>query len=114
MATETVKDVAGIGVAPEVRQTLEELQKAYFLTIGGAFKACVALAIAKNLSLVEPTKVERTWQTGGAFSDVMDLVAWKFDSDRPAKMVEALGHTGLVHVREQVRAGASFTTIFGF
>jgi hypothetical protein len=112
MNDESTKDAAGIGVSAETRSTLEELASMHFITIGSAFKACVALAIAMDWEVDFPKRVERTWQTGGAFADVLDLVSWRFKTDRPAKLVEALGYTALLHIKEQVESGASFSKIF--
>ena len=107
------KDVAGIGLSAEVRPTLETLTEKYFASLGGAFKACVALAIAKELQVVEPGKVDRTWHSGGAFTDLLEFVSWYYETESPAELVQALGHTGLLSIKRDVELGKPFEAIFG-
>ena len=105
-------DVAGVGLSPDVRTVIDQLEKEYFASKAGAFKMCVALAIAKNLPLVEPVSTDRAWQAGGAFADLIAFVGWYLDSDAPVKLTETLGHTGLLHIKRDVELGKPFEVIF--
>lgn len=104
---------SGIGVSPEVKETLKDLEKNYFQTEGSAFKACVALAISRKLEVVEPTKVDRTWHAGAGMQDLLDFVELVTGTETPAKEATLLGHTGLLYVKKQMEADKPFRVIFG-
>lgn len=103
---------SGIGVSPEVKETLRLLEEHYFQTEGSAFKACVALAISKGLEPVEPGKVDRTWHAGSGMQDLLDLLVLVTGTDTPAREATMLGHTGLLYVKKQLEAERPFKAIF--
>lgn len=103
---------SGIGVSPEVKETLKNLEQNYFQTEGSAFKACVALAIALELESVEPGKVDRTWHAGSGMQDLLDLLVLLTGTETPAREATVLGHTGLLFVKKQLDADRPFRAIF--
>jgi len=103
---------SGIGVSPEVKDTLKELEKQFFQSEGSAFKACVALAISRELEVVEPNKVDRTWHAGSGMQDLLDFVELLTGTETPARDATVLGHTGLLFVKKQMEADRPFRAIF--
>ena len=107
------QDKSGIGVSRTVKPTLELLTEKYFETQDAAFMACVAVALGKNLELVETGPVERTWHAGGNRQELLDFIAWYMDTSNPVKTMEQLGHAGLLFAQEKINAGHPFEAIFG-
>lgn len=104
---------SGIGVSRSVKPTLETLTEKYFETQDAAFMACVSVALAKGLELIETGPVERTWHAGGNRQELIDFIAWHFGTSNPVSVMEQLGHAGLLYVQEKINSGHPFESIFG-
>ena len=103
---------SGIGVTKSMKPMLKSLATKFFLTDDAAFMACVSLAIAKELELSDTGPVERTWHIGGSRKELIEYVAWHFQTDDPVTKFEQLGHAGLRYVSEQLEKNLPFETIF--
>lgn len=107
------QDKSGIGVSRTVKPILEALTEKYFETQDAAFMACVSVALAKGLEVTETGPVERTWHAGGNRQELIDFIAWHFETSNPVRVMEQLGHAGLLYVQEKINAGHPFESIFG-
>ncbi len=104
---------SGIGVSRSLKPTLELLTERFFETQDAAFMACVSVAIAKKLELVDTGPVERTWHAGGSRQELLDFISWHFGTSNPVRTMEQLGHAGLLFTQEKMAAGMPFEAIFG-
>lgn len=107
------QEKSGIGVSRSVRPTLDLITERYFETKDAAFMACVAVAIAKKLELGETGPVERTWHAGGNRQELLDFISWHMATPNPVRVMEQLGHAGLLYVEQKINAGHPFESIFG-
>lgn len=108
-------DKTTLGVTEAGRVILEQvmMRDDLFNTEAAAFKAAIALALSLELQVSEvPLPIRTKWAVGGTMSDLIDLVGWFCDTDRPVELANRLADAGLAHVAEAIEVGASIDRVF--
>jgi hypothetical protein len=105
------EDVVFFSVTDEHKALLRELEETLFETQGGAFKACVSLAIQKNLPPVPFQKGVTTWNAV-TMSDLVDFLSWHQGTKSPIRLANELGYAGLNYYSEAVKRGEDPKDIF--
>ncbi|CAH0305504.1 hypothetical protein SRABI128_04320 [Microbacterium sp. Bi128] len=108
-------DKTTLGVTEAGRIILEQIMERddLFNTEAAAFKAVIALAWSLELQVSEvPLPIRTKWAVGGTMSDLVDLVGWYCQSDRPVELANRLADAGLAQVADAIAVGASIDRIF--
>ena len=108
-------DKTTLGVTEAGRIILEQIMERddLFNTEAAAFKAVIALALSLELQVSEvPLTIRTKWAVGGTMSDLVDLVGWYCQSDRPVELANRLADAGLAQVADAIAVGASIDRIF--
>jgi hypothetical protein len=105
------KDVVFFSVTEKHKELLRALEEELFQTEAGAFKACVALALEKQLTPTPFTKGLTTWNPT-TMSDLVDFVQWYTGTNTPVRMANELGFAGLEYFRVQIESGKDPKDIF--
>lgn len=110
-AKDDKKDLVFFSVTEKHKELLRNLEEELFETEAGAFKACVALALQKELAPVPFSKGLTTWNPT-TMSDLVDFVQWYTGSNTPVRTANELGHAGLEYFRAQLDLGKDPKDIF--
>lgn len=105
------EDVVFFSVTEEHKILLRELSQTLFETEGGAFKACVSLAIEKGL-VPEPFKKGITTWNATTMSDLVEFLTWHQKTKSPVRLANELGYAGLNYFAEAVKRGADPKDVF--
>lgn len=108
-------DKTTLGVTDAGRVILEHVMERddLFNTEAAAFKAVIALALSLELQVSEvPLTIRTKWALGGTMSDLIELVGWYCETDRPVELANRLADAGLAHVADAIGVGASIDRIF--
>lgn len=108
---EAREDVVFFSVTEEHKALLRELETTLFETQGGAFKACVALALEKNLPPVPFSKGVTTWNAV-TMSDLVDFLSWHQKTKSPIRLANELGYAGMNYVQDALKRGVDAKDIF--
>jgi len=109
--SEIREDLVFFSVTEEHKVLLKELEEELFETEGGAFKACVALAIEKGLD-PKPFKNGKTTWNATTMSDLVDFLTWHQQTKTPIRLANELGHAGLNFFAEEKNRGIESKDIF--
>ena len=105
------EDVVFFSVTEEHKALLRELETTLFESQGGAFKACVALALAKNLPPVPFSKGVTTWNAV-TMSDLVDFLSWHQTTKSPIRLANELGYAGMNYVSDALSRGVDAKDLF--
>lgn len=108
-------DKATLGVTDFGGEILTGLMKRddLFSSEAAAFKSAVALALSLGLEPTQdPFRIKTKWGSGGTMSDLMELVGWYGETDRPVDLANRLADAGLRQLAEQVKIGAPVAALY--
>ena len=109
--TNEEKDLQVFSVTQEDKDTLVQLSEVLFETTAGAFKACVTLALEKNL---EPQNFSNglTQSSSATIDDLVEFLKWYCDTKTPVRLANGLGHAGAKYVKAELEKGREPQDIF--
>lgn len=110
-ANDERKDVVFFQVTEKHKELLRALEGELFETEAGAFKACVSLALEKELVPVPFSKGITTWNPT-TMSDLVDFVQMYTGTETPVRLSNELGYAGLEYFRNQLELGKDAKDIF--
>lgn len=108
-------DKATLGVTAAGADVLAKIMDRddLFNTEAAAFKAAIALALSLELEISEvPLPIRTKWALGGIMSDVIELIGWYRESDRPVELANKLAEAGLLHIAAEIEVGTSIDRLF--
>ncbi len=109
--SESREDVVFFSVTEEHKVLLRKLAETLFETEAGAFKACVSLAIEKNLEPSPFQKGKTTWNAT-TMSDLVEFLTWYESTKTPIRLANELGYAGLNYLDEALKRNADAKDIF--
>lgn len=109
--SEVRDDVVFFSVTEEHKVALRKLSETLFETEAGAFKACVALAIEKELKPRPFQKGKTTWNAT-TMADLVDFLAWYESTKSPIRLANELGFAGINYFLEALNRGEEPKDIF--
>jgi hypothetical protein len=102
--SESRTDNVFFSVSAKHKEILRKLTDELFETEASAFSACVALAVAKNLTPIDVVRGQTTWNAG-TMNELVTFVSWKFKTDKPVNLSNKLGAAGIEFLASQIDAG---------